>query len=101
MKAATTHTSQYTDAEKALYIAFELSRRSWKLGITVGFGQKARERNVKAGIWLASGTSWRPLRSRGLLRDDPDALAAHSSISMFICSAVERGPCVPCQVSAV
>lgn len=49
MKAATTRDPQYTQLPKALYLALELSSRTWKLGMTVGFGQKARERNVSAG----------------------------------------------------
>jgi transposase len=49
MDAATTRHEQYTHSEKALYVAFELSLRTWKIGMTVGFGQKARERNLPAG----------------------------------------------------
>ena len=48
MNAATTRPSQYTQPEQVLYVAFELSSRTWKLGMSVGFGQKARERNVSA-----------------------------------------------------
>jgi len=55
MNAATTHHEQYSPSEKSLYIAFELSLRTWKLGMTVGFGQKARERNVPAGDLVALG----------------------------------------------
>jgi transposase len=32
-----------------LYFAFELGSKEWKLGFTVGFGQRARERTVLAG----------------------------------------------------
>jgi transposase len=49
MKAATTRDPQYIQSLKALYLALELSSRTWKLGMTVGFGQKGRERNVPAG----------------------------------------------------
>ena len=34
--------------EAILYVAFELSDKSWKLGFTTGHGQKPRERNVTA-----------------------------------------------------
>ena len=34
--------------EATLYVAFELSDKSWKLGFTTGHGQKPRERNVPA-----------------------------------------------------
>jgi hypothetical protein len=51
MNTAATRPSQSTSTqpEQALYVAFELSSRTWKLGMSVGFGQKARERNVSAG----------------------------------------------------
>jgi transposase len=52
MTTATTRPEQYSRPEKALYVAFELSHRTWKLGITVGFGQKARERNIPSGDLL-------------------------------------------------
>jgi len=36
-----------------LYIALELSNRKWKLGFTVGLGQRPRVRSVDAGDLLA------------------------------------------------
>lgn len=33
----------------ALFLAFELSNKKWKLGFTVGFGQRPRERTIDAG----------------------------------------------------
>jgi len=46
MNTAATRPSQSTSnqPEQALYVAFELSSRTWKLGMSVGFGQKARSR---------------------------------------------------------
>ncbi len=32
-----------------MYLAFELGKKNWKLGFTVGFGQKPRERTIVAG----------------------------------------------------
>jgi transposase len=32
-----------------LYLAFELGNTAWKLGFTVGLGQKPRRRKIKAG----------------------------------------------------
>jgi transposase len=52
MTASMTRPEKYTGRPEALYLAFELSNRTWKLGMTVGFGQKARERNVPAGNLL-------------------------------------------------
>jgi hypothetical protein len=36
-------------AKGKLYLAFELGNKAWKLGFTVGLGQKPRRREVKAG----------------------------------------------------
>lgn len=36
-----------------LYLAFELSNKKWKLGFTIGLGQKPRERAIGAGDLLA------------------------------------------------
>jgi transposase len=36
-----------------LYLAFELSNKKWKLGFTIGLGQKPRERTIDAGDLLA------------------------------------------------
>jgi len=72
MHATATRQAQYSHPEKALYIAFELSRRTWKLGISVGFGQKARERNVRAGDLAGLAEEIRLARKRfGLTRSVP------------------------------
>ena len=34
--------------ESVLYMAIELDNNRWKLGFTIGFGQRPRERNVAA-----------------------------------------------------
>jgi transposase len=49
MTAATIRREKYIQSDRVLYVALELSNRTWKLGMSVGFGQKARERNVPAG----------------------------------------------------
>ena len=33
----------------ALFLAFELSKKYWKLGFSIGFGQRPRERTINAG----------------------------------------------------
>jgi transposase len=43
-----THKTNGNTIEVTLYVAFELSDKSWKLGFTTGHGQKPRERNVPA-----------------------------------------------------
>jgi len=49
MNQAAAHKGQYTRNQADLYLAFELGSKEWKLGFTVGFGQKPRERTVLAG----------------------------------------------------
>lgn len=72
MDAATTRPSQYTQPEQVLYVAFELSSRTWKLGMSVGFGQKARERNVPAGDLAALSQEIRLAKKRfGLKQSAP------------------------------
>ena len=44
-----TRTSESTAAPACLLLAFELSERTWKLGFTVGRGQRPRVRQVAAG----------------------------------------------------
>ena len=40
--------SEYSEGAGSLYLAFELSRDKWDLGFTVGLGQKARRRTIRA-----------------------------------------------------
>ena len=48
MTTAVTHHEQSTTTEATLFVAFELSEKTWKLGFTTGHGQKPRERTVTA-----------------------------------------------------
>jgi transposase len=50
MTTATRH-EHYTEThatEPVLFLAFELSEKTWKLGFTTGHGQKPRERSIAA-----------------------------------------------------
>ena len=49
MNQVTAHNKQYSKNQSDLYLAFELGKKNWKLGFTVGFGQKPRERTIVAG----------------------------------------------------
>ena len=49
MNRLTAHKGEYSRNQADLYVAFELGNKEWKLGFTVGFGQKPRERTVLAG----------------------------------------------------
>jgi hypothetical protein len=48
MRITTTHNQHDTTPARVLFMAFELSEKSWKLGFTTGHGQKPRERGVAA-----------------------------------------------------
>ncbi len=48
MTTTATHNGQDTTPERVLFVAVELSEKTWKLGFTTGHGQKPRERPVTA-----------------------------------------------------
>jgi transposase len=48
MLTTATHNGNDTTTERVLFMAFELSEKTWKLGFTTGHGQKPRERDVAA-----------------------------------------------------
>src|SRR5262244_3979858 len=48
MTTAAAHNEQENTPEATLFVAFELSEKTWKLGFTTGHGQKPRERTVTA-----------------------------------------------------
>jgi transposase len=49
MDQLTARKEEYTRNQGDLYLAFELGSKEWKLGFSVGFGQRPRERTVLAG----------------------------------------------------
>ncbi len=48
MTTTATHNAHHTTPERVLFVAFELSEKTWKLGFTTGYRQKPRERTVAA-----------------------------------------------------
>src|SRR5262249_58368639 len=48
MPTAATHKEQSHTTAATLFVAFELSEKTWELGFTTGHGQKPRERTVTA-----------------------------------------------------
>ena len=48
MNTAATRTREYSVEGPVLYLAFELGNREWKLGFSVGFGQRPRVRTISA-----------------------------------------------------
>jgi len=49
MTTTVTHNGHDTTPARVLFVAFELSEKTWKLGFTTGHGQKPRERSFAAG----------------------------------------------------
>src|SRR5437879_11173235 len=48
MSTAATHHANGNTTEAILFVAFERSEKTWKLGFTTGHGQKPRERGFAA-----------------------------------------------------
>jgi transposase len=48
MTTTAPHNGHDTTPERVLFVAFELSEKTWKLGFTTGHGQKPRERRIAA-----------------------------------------------------
>lgn len=67
-----TRTSDSTAPTGGLLLAFELGQRSWKLGFTVGMGQRPRIRQIPAGATTALSTEMERAKARlGLPSDAP------------------------------
>ena len=49
METETTHSRQYITTGPDLFLAFELGLKTWKLGFTIGLGQRPRLRTIVAG----------------------------------------------------
>jgi transposase len=55
--------TQYS-TESALYLAFELGKAKWKLGFSIGLGQKPRRRTIEAGDLFALAREVRLAKER-------------------------------------
>jgi transposase len=67
-----TRTNESTAPTYGLLLAFELGQRSWKLGFTVGMGQRPRIRQIPAGAVSALATEIARAKQRlGLASDAP------------------------------
>jgi transposase len=62
-----------------LYIAFELSNKKWKMGFTIGLGQKPRERSVDAGDLLALEEEIRLAKKRFGLPEDARMVSCYEA----------------------
>ena len=64
MCSETTRPKEYSASHPTLYMAFELGAKTWKLGFTIGFGQKPRARNIDAGDLASLGEEIRRAQQR-------------------------------------
>lgn len=62
-----------------LYLAFELSNKKWKLGFTIGLGQKPRERTIDAGDLLVLQEEIRLAKKRFHLPEDTRVLSCYEA----------------------
>ena len=62
-----------------LYLAFELSNKKWKLGFTIGLGQKPRERTIDAGDLLVLREEIRLAKKRFHLPEDTRVLSCYEA----------------------
>jgi len=63
---------EYSALAPVLYLAFELGNDFWKLGFTIGMGQRPRERNIAAGDLVALRREiWRAKERFGLPETTP------------------------------
>lgn len=70
--------SQYSTLS-TLCVAFELSNKKWKLGFTIGLGQKPRERSIDAGDLLALEEEIRLAKKRFGLPADTRVLSCYEA----------------------
>lgn len=78
MKTETTH-KEYNSFQPHLYIAFELSNTEWKLGFTIGFGQKPHIRTVHARDLEALQREIRTAKKRFDVAEDAPVLSCYEA----------------------
>jgi transposase len=77
-----TRRSQSTTTNRdhtCLYLAFELDRRTWKLGTTIGLGQKPRRRTLRAGDLHAVEREIAAAKKRFGLKTDATVLSCYEA----------------------
>jgi transposase len=79
MFAETTHRNQYTVSQPHLYMAFELSQSKWMLGFTIGFGQRARLRNIAARDRAALQSEIHMAKQRFELSEDTPVISCYEA----------------------
>ena len=79
MKTETTRRDEYNSYQQYLYMAFELGQSEWKLGFTIGFGQKARIRTIKARNLVALQREMQTAKERFGLPEDAPVLSCYEA----------------------
>ncbi len=70
---------EYSALAPVLYLAFELSNLHWKLGFTIGMGQRPRERNIAAGDLAALQREIRRAKRRFGLSEEAQVLSCYEA----------------------
>ena len=74
-----TRTNESTAAPACLLLAFELSERTWKLGFTVGRGQRPRFRQIPAGALELLAQEIARAKSRWQLPADAPVVSSYEA----------------------
>jgi len=79
MTTETTSRNEYNSFQRYLYMAFELGQSEWKLGFTIGYGQKPRLRTIKARDVVALQDEMRAAKKRFGLPEDAPVLSCYEA----------------------
>jgi transposase len=79
MTTKTTLRDEYNLSQPHLYMAFELGEGKWKIGFTIGFGQKPRLRDIKAKDVTALQDEIRAAKKRFELPEDALVLSCYEA----------------------
>ena len=79
MNKEATRGNEYTSFQVCLYMAMELSQSEWKLGFSIGFGQKPRLRTFKARNLVALQDEIKAAKKRFGLPEDTPVLSCYEA----------------------
>jgi transposase len=79
MTTETTSRNEYNPFQRYLYMAFELGQSEWKLGFTIGFGQRPRLRTIPARDVVALQVEIRAAKKRFGLPEDAPVLSCYEA----------------------
>ena len=79
MRTAATEGATSNTNMGVLHLAFELGRKKWKLGFTIGLGQKARKKNVAGGDTAAVVREIAAAKQRFALAQDAPVVSCYEA----------------------